>query len=208
MPRSFEFASVPSTVNVTIDKPVTVEGDVVLTESNQPAAGAQLEFDSDNYFPSGWKDAVADERGHYRLATLPPGEYRLTARLSGRPVLLRSGIKLHAGQNKLDLRMDKGALIKGRLVDASSGKPVPLPNDHILSIHMTDPSGQQYEVVPTIVVQPDGFFEVPVHAGEVRLGFNLGPNWEAVVGEESLKLAEGETRELEIKVKWAGSVIR
>jgi beta-lactamase regulating signal transducer with metallopeptidase domain/protocatechuate 3,4-dioxygenase beta subunit/Leucine-rich repeat (LRR) protein len=203
--QTFRFTKVPGTLNVTVHRPAVVEGRVVLAESGEPARGAHIAFGTYSANP-GWPTELdTDERGHYRLATLPPGEYALVVKLKGRPDLLRSGIKLKSGENTLDLEMKKGGTIKGRLIDARSGKPVVLPDEHILLLDVTFKDGMPYTALPTPVFRPDESFEIPAPAGHIDLRIRLGPNWEAVstnaLTKNGINIAEGETRDLEIKVK-------
>ena len=55
--------------------------------------------------------AVTDDEGNYRLINLPPGDYTLTAELTGFSVFRREGILLRAGANfQVDITMALGTL--------------------------------------------------------------------------------------------------
>src|SRR5918996_1407349 len=55
--------------------------------------------------------AVTDDTGNYRLINLPPGDYTLTAELTGFSVFRREGILLRAGANfQVDITMALGTL--------------------------------------------------------------------------------------------------
>src|SRR5688572_19891351 len=59
--------------------------DVTLTAASATVAGSTT--------------TTSDDEGHYRLLNLPPGEYTLTAELSGFTRWVREGIVVRAGLN-------------------------------------------------------------------------------------------------------------
>ncbi len=69
---------------------------VVLRADGSPQAGARVEAASLK-LPGGGT-TVTDGQGRFRLQQLIPGSYRLTVSLPGSPLLVREGIRLHAGQ--------------------------------------------------------------------------------------------------------------
>ncbi|MBI4446298.1 MAG: TonB-dependent receptor [Acidobacteria bacterium] len=57
------------------------------------------------------RNAVTDERGAYRIAALPVGNYELSAELAGFQTLVRSGIKLEVEQQaRIDLVLQVGSV--------------------------------------------------------------------------------------------------
>ena len=65
--------------------------------------------------------AVSDGEGTYRFASLPPGDYAITAELSGFAKLLRTDVQVRAGRNiALDLAMKVGGIEETVQVTADS----------------------------------------------------------------------------------------
>jgi len=65
--------------------------------------------------------AVSDSEGHYRIINLPPGEYTVTAELSGFAVFKRDGILLRAAVNfQVDVQMKLGGLSETITVSGES----------------------------------------------------------------------------------------
>jgi beta-lactamase regulating signal transducer with metallopeptidase domain/protocatechuate 3,4-dioxygenase beta subunit len=204
----FRYTKVPGVVDVTLERAAVVAGSVVLTENGQPAAGVKLTFSGDTG-EDYWTRTQTDGHGHYRLGMLPPGIYRMYAELAGRPNLFRSDIELKSGENTLDLKFGKGGAIKGRVIDASTGKPIPPPakeRDRV-GISTADWHGVLYVGMNQAKVQDDGTFTLLVPSGETYLGVYLGPRWSAyestpkgVFGGGELEVKEGQTIELELRL--------
>jgi hypothetical protein len=200
----FEYTKIPSTVDATIHRIAEVGGQIVLGDNGQPANGAQLEFYNDLVSADYWTRTVTDDNGRYKMATLPPGKYRLTAKVNGRPNLFCLNVPLHAGKNTLDLRMEKGGKINGHVIEVNTGKPPKLGKDQKMDISTND-GGFWHAGMNSADIQPDGTFTLLVPAGRNHLGMYLGPNWRGVNTDELLEngvvVAEGQILELEIRVE-------
>ncbi len=199
------YTKVPGTANGTIHRAAVVDGHVVLAESGEPAAGVLVEFSSDDIASDNWTRTKTDDRGKYHLATLPPGDYRLSARLKDRPNLFRLKVPLTSGPNTLDLRMERGAVVQGRVIDVGTRSPVIFRKDEHMQITTHDSHRTSYDGMNYADVKPDGTFTLHTPAGQPYLGLYLDPKWSLVgnypVFEDRFKVAEGETRELELRVK-------
>ncbi|MHB9081797.1 MAG: M56 family metallopeptidase [Pirellulaceae bacterium] len=203
--QPFNYTKIPSTVDVTLHRSAIVEGQVVLSDSEMPASGAQVEFWNDAVRPDYWTRSKVDDLGRYRLANLPPGTYRVSAILKGRPNLFRADVVLRSGQNTLDLRMGKGGHINGHVIDVSTGKPIVLGETETMSIGASDDHGHSYRGMNNATIRSDGTFTLLLPAGRNYLGMYLGSNWRGVntdaLLQKGINVAEGQTQNLEILVK-------
>lgn len=203
--QPFEYSKVPSVVDATVHRVAVVEGQIVLGDNGQPAVGVQVEFSNDLVGVDYWTRTYADDHGRYKLATLPPGKYRLSAKLKGRPNLFRLDVPLHAGENTLDLRMEKGATVKGRFIDVDTGKSPELAKGESMQISTREANGRSYGGMNHANIQPDGTFTFLVPSGRNYFSYYIGHKWSLVDNDDSLQkgvdVAEGQTLELEIRVK-------
>jgi hypothetical protein len=203
--QGFKYTRIPSNVDVTIHRAAVVEGQIVLAEDNQPAVGVRVEFRNKTIRPDYWTRTTTDERGGYRLTTLPPGTYRFSARLNGRANLFRQGVLLESGTNTLDLRMARGGVVKGRVIDISTGQPVVLGKNESMDISPHDRRGISYMGMASARIDSKGAFTLRLPAGRHYLGMYLGPNWRGVntdaLSRNGIEIAEGQTVDLEIRVK-------
>ena len=203
--QPFQYTKVPSVVDVTIDRVAVVEGKTVLDENGQPAVGARLEFSNDLVAMDYWTRTQTDDRGRYKLATLPPGKYRMSVKLNGRPNLFRRDVPLHAGKNAIDLRMEKGGTIQGRVLDVTTGKPPQLEKGQRMDIGTCERDGFSFAGMNYAHVQPDGTFTMLVPAGRSYLGMYLARSFRGLNTDELLEngveVAEGQILALEIRVE-------
>lgn len=68
-------------------------------------------------------DTKTDSNGRFRIDGLTEGVWLVLAETSGYPQISKE-LLLHAGENRLDLQLDRGLQVEGRVVD-STGRPVP-----------------------------------------------------------------------------------
>lgn len=204
--QPFEYTKIPNVVDVILHRVALVEGQIVLGETGQPAVGAQLEFSNDLVSSDYWTRATTDDSGRFELATLPPGKYRMSAKLKGRPVLFRREVPLRVGKNLLDLRMEQGGIIRGRVIDARTGKPPDLAKGERMQISDSDfVNGTWFSGMNYADVEADGTFTLLVPAGRIHLGMYFGPNWRGVGTDalllEGVSVSEGQTSGLDVRVE-------
>lgn len=151
-------------------------------------------------------EATVGSEGRFRIAALPPGSVNLALSTQGRssaggkprPWVLPAvmGLELKPGAPvKLDLVLQEGALVKGKVVVKTSGKPV--PKTDLAVFHAGAPRGMSGDNAST---DAEGEFAVRVAAGDVTI---------AVYGyaypeppSASFKVADGEVKTgVEIKVQ-------
>ena len=193
------YRQVPGQVDVTIHRAAVVKGQIVLDRGTRPAAGARLEFFNDMAGPDYWTRTTADDEGRYELATLPPGEYHMSVILEGRPNLFRRSVKLQSGDNKLDLRMEKGGTIRGRVIDATTGKAPKIGTGPKMGVSKSENFGS-FAGMASAEVQPDGTFSMLVPAGRNHFGIYCGPDWSPVKSDwllnKGVEVFEGKTTEI------------
>ncbi len=203
--QTFLYTRIPSTIDVTLQRRAAVAGQVVLAESGEPAANVRLEFSNDVIGPDWWTRATTDAQGHFRLNTLPPGQYKLTARLDGRPVH-EVPVELKVGKNSLDLWMERGGIIKGRVIDITTKQPVVLAAREIVQISTAVHEERYTRSGPNFAnVERDGTFTLLVPPGTNYFGVYMESKWRGVntdrLFEKGLDVADGQTVELEVRVR-------
>jgi hypothetical protein len=136
---------------------------------------------------------------------LPPGTYRVSAALKGRPNLFRKDVSLSSGHNQLDLRLEKGGVITGRVIDVTTEKPIQLGPNETMSISSHERRGAWYHGMASAQIQRDGRFTLLLPAGRNYLAMYFGPNWRGVNTDKlirtGIEVPEGKTFDLEIRVK-------
>lgn len=209
--QRFPVEAIPGDTDVTLQRPAIVEGVVTLDHSDAPAAGARLEFWNDTISPDHWTRVTTDSTGHYKIGILPPGDYRLSVRFEGRPNLFLPSLKIQSGMNRQDLTLETGAIIRGRVVDVTTDQTIQLQDDETMSITEVI-GGTSFAGGPHAMIQRDGTFTLQAPAGRRRFGLYFGKNWRGVntdrLVNEGIELVEGETIELEIRVKPATPAAR
>lgn len=200
-PLILMYTKIPSTVDGVLELPAYAAGQVVLAENGRPAVGVQLRLHGEHINTQ----AVTDDDGRYAFKPLSAGKYRLTAALKGRPALIRSHVGLEPGKNKLDLRLEKGGVIAGRVVDVTTGKPPVLAEGQTVSVSRLITAGKYRVANADVQVGADGMFTMHVPAGNNRLTVETGPAWRTLnderLGEKGIEVAEGQRVSIEVRVK-------
>jgi RNA polymerase sigma factor (sigma-70 family) len=146
-----------------------IEGVVTAADSGKPLAHALVSVNSDNNpdAPSAMGPGVsgqADARGRFRLN--PPTGKMFTVRAElaeGEPYLrVENSFKWRGGavRHKVKLALPRGVLIRGKVTEAASGKPV-------AGAVIRDTMGLW--VNPTVSTRPDGTFQIAVPPGRGHL---------------------------------------
>jgi beta-lactamase regulating signal transducer with metallopeptidase domain len=205
-PGAVEYTKTPTTVDHVLQRPATLRGRVVLDEDDSRAAKCRVTWTHESGLSV---SAETDEAGNYQLERLVPGSYTIQAKRKENDRLPASQkLSLVAGENRLDLRLKVGGLIKGRfVVDATGQTPQIEPssfssvmtvNAHLEGHDATDPS----QVVQAYM-EKDGSFLMPVEPGRQLLVI-WHPQWQLVDaerwGKEGVETAKGQTAEVELRL--------
>ncbi len=203
--QSFTYSKVPDTVDITLPHEAVVSGRVIFDESGEPAPGATVEFDNGRMDPNHPARTRTDEEGRYQLTKLPPGKYRMYCKLPNFPPLWRDDVQLQTGANVLDLRMEKGGIVHGRVIDITTDKPVTWAKPGVrMQISGCDHHGYSGAGMPYADVQDDGTFTMLVPSGKNYMGMYLGPNWIPTntdyLLEDGVDVPKGKTVEIEVRI--------
>jgi len=213
---NFSIRAVPDKVDITLRRPANLAGQIVLAESGKPAANARLEFRCEGNAdfglfegsPPDWLGvyATTDAQGRYRLQTMWPDRYKLTATLDGRAPHV-GFVELKPGNNRFDLRMDRGGVVKGRFVDLSTNRPVAPAAGEQMKIYISrhENSGWLHSF-DHADVGADGSFTLKVSPGKIHFNPSYGGDkWRCVnekaLREEGVYVAEGQTVEVDVQLK-------
>lgn len=111
-----------------------VEGRVTLGKGGPPAVGAKIKavsLSSKDGFGTtlGHDDVTTDADGYYRIEAAPGGSIRLEVRSAGEGVdgyLIRGGLIVPGDSvsSRRDFVLPRGVLVKGRVTDSATGKPI------------------------------------------------------------------------------------
>jgi hypothetical protein len=103
-----ENGAVSGSLEVVISSGIAqLEGTVTDNDQNQPLAGVQVRARSDppseyNRFP--WHQASTDQNGHYVIKDVPPGKYKVTARIpspgEGAPAIKSDPVAVTLGERE------------------------------------------------------------------------------------------------------------
>jgi protocatechuate 3,4-dioxygenase beta subunit len=199
--QTVEFRTVPATVDVVLKHPAGVVGKVVLGDAEQPAVDVVLRFMGES---GDGTQARTDESGHYKIAKLTPGKYRVSASLKDYPVLFQPAIELREGENIVNLTMRKGGTIKGRIVDVTTGKRISFAPGETMTFSTRTADRRFMSGMPSTRVQADGTFELSVPAGQNYFSLSLGRRWQAMNVDDlvnhAVTIKEGETIEYQVEV--------
>ena len=185
-----------------------IEGQVVLGDTGQPAAGVlvtlqELGWDgaSDNRFRWFHPHAMTDSAGRYRFRTLPAQRFNLSVR-GGPQGLVSAGIdaiEVRLGQTVEAplLRLAKGGLVHGRLINNISGKPQTVREDQAIPIGIAsakDPAAKS--TVENHHIRADGTFEFWLPPGKSSIYLSGGPFF--AVGDAEQGIGH-DRREIDVK---------
>jgi protocatechuate 3,4-dioxygenase beta subunit len=92
-----------------------IEGTVSDSDKNQPLAGVQVKLRADpetDYNREHFRQAATDQNGHYVLRDLPPGKYKVSAKMastgSGVPPIKSDPVAVSVGEREhraLDIKL-------------------------------------------------------------------------------------------------------
>ncbi len=189
--RRFEFATAPT-------RPI--EGTIRDKDTGRPLAGIKLQgmvFEEYSHLWAPGVEATTDAQGHYRLAGLPSGPaYRLSVEPGeGQPypgaVLRAPADSLGLEPVRFDIALKRGVLVRGRVTDKATGKPV---SGYVESYtfndnpHVREFPGYFNSNSPLARFENDGRYEVVTLPGRgiIACGSDSG-RYKTGVGAEAIK---------------------
>jgi beta-lactamase regulating signal transducer with metallopeptidase domain/protocatechuate 3,4-dioxygenase beta subunit len=233
------FTKVPDQLDIVLDKGAVITGMVVDGETGRPAPGLTVALQGIDkqmaYVPvredgrltfalqgvdkqsrkaqDYWTTARTDQGGRYRLTSIPAGKFNVYLRENppGLTSAALDSFEVRQGQTveAPPIRLIKGGLIKGRLIEDATGQPATLTAVERASIGAHGPSRPRSGgSIQGARVKDDGTFEIRLPpgtnwiyvsgkgpfevAGEIRTGFG------AVVHE--IQVVEGAEYNIEFRV--------
>jgi hypothetical protein len=163
-----------------LQKASTISGRVVYADTGLPAVGVRVRAQANMREVVGSRAtegmAMTDNDGRYQLVNLSPANWNVWASADGWTAVAIESLPVVAGQDAkdADLRLIKGGFIKGRVVDAATGKPMTRAGETSILIGVYGPMRPRSgtEVVGQHV---DG-------KGEFRIQVPPGKNYPYVMG--------------------------
>ncbi len=139
--------------------------------------GALKDLDDAAFF---FGQSKTNENGRYQIGQIPAGTFNvyLTSTVAGRASVAIDSLKVAVGQTVQapPIRLVKGGMVKGRLIDSATGKPAIVGQDEQATIGVHGParptSGASIQGAP---VSEAGSFEIRLPPGKNSLYLSGGP---------------------------------
>jgi protocatechuate 3,4-dioxygenase beta subunit len=147
-------------VEIVLSPAAILEGRV-LTPSGEALPGAQVNLPFEESRGGGFHSATTDDEGRYVLESLPPGHRTLEASHPDYGMARRQA-ELRLGENTLDITLEGGSEVSGRVVD-ETGTPVAGAQVWLASLGASRP-------LSTMSQSDGGFRFAAVTAGNYRAG--------------------------------------
>lgn len=133
--RKFSIQAGTEGILFKLGKECRITGRVTFSDTGKPARGIKL--GAQGIHPTeGWAEAHTDEDGNYVLGNLSSGTYNvgLGDALPNWTAIAKEFVKVKAGQTvqNIDLKLVEGALVKGRVYNEGTGKPI---REHWVAMH-------------------------------------------------------------------------
>ena len=189
-----------------------IEGRIVDDVTGKHGAGITVDLqgvyqqkgNASRYFDK----TVTDGNGHYRFASLPGGWFNLfiddDTDLDAAAAAIDS-FKLNAGQTATapPIRLVRGGLIKGRMIDDGTGNAVRLREGDYLDIQSHGPARPRSgAAVQVAKIREDGTFEIRLPPGDSWLGVREGNSLDIIgQGGGVYSLSDGDVINVEYHVR-------
>ncbi len=186
------YRQVPDRMDIELAKGAVITGLVVDGETGRPAPGLTLALQGIDHqarkAASYWTTAQTDQAGRYRLTSLPAGKFNVYLRRNPPGLTAAALDSFEVRQSQTveapPIRLIKGGLIKGRLIDDATGQPATLTGDEAASIGAYGPSRPRSGAsIQGAEVKKDGTFEIRLPPGTNWI-YVSGRGPFGVVGEE------------------------
>ncbi len=170
-----------------------IEGTITYADSGKPVPQARLTVYAARSEDDSWggMDGRADDKGHFRINPLPGNLFQVSAYApDGEPYLtVQRMVKWPkaAVKQQVDLRLPRGVLVRGKVVEAASGKAVAKASVQFIPRRANNPNFRKDALTGwenTVVSGADGRFDICVLPGPGHLLIH-GPTPDYVYAEIS-----------------------
>ena len=183
-----QYSAIPQVVDVTLQPPAIIEGQIVDLVTGQPVPNAGVY--AQGVARGGWAETKSDGDGRYSLR-LTRDHYNIWAVQPGRMPLAIKALKAESGVRPggHDIHMVRGGFVKGRIL-TSSGEPAPIPEGYANKVAHYGPARPRTGAAVT---------STPINAdGTFRLHVAPGRNYIYVMGDGAAAIVEvGDGKEVE-----------
>jgi RNA polymerase sigma factor (sigma-70 family) len=178
LPHFQNNADAANEMTTTLAPAKIIEGEVIAADTGKPLPNARLTVYStvSESISSIGFSARADEKGRFRVNPLPGSQFSLTAYPpEGTPYLVaEKSLKWPPGtvKQQLNIAVPRGVLIRGKVTESASGKPVARAKVEYLPKDEPDEAVTGWQA--TVISASDGSFQMALPKGSGHLAF-LGP---------------------------------
>ena len=211
------YTHVPGQLDVVLEKGAVITGLVLDQPRSRPAAGLTLGLqgilNQDGIARGYWTTVQTDPGGRYRLTSLPAGKFNVFLRKHppGLTSVALDSVEVKRGETvePPPIRLVKGGLVKGRLIDDATGAPAMLMDDESVSIGAYGPARPRSgAAIESAEAKKDGTFEMRLPPGtnlvyvSGRGPFNVTSEARPRFGEigHEIKVLEGGENRIEFRV--------
>lgn len=178
--RIVPFTAIPGAIDVVLAKGSVVKGRLIDEKSGKPAAHVKVFIqeirgqDFKNFMVLD-RGAETDASGYYRFHSVPKGKFNicLSSRLPDRTAVAINSFEVPEGQavEAPAMRLIRGGVVKGLVIDDVTGKPVVHDDDEFLDVQVWGPSRPNTgDGIDIAEIAMDGTFEIRLPPGKNFLG--------------------------------------
>ena len=181
-----------------LSNPALLQGRVVYGYNGKPAPGVVVHAQRvSGQEPYGFGRVLTNVQGRYQMPKLPAGDYNIWAESDGFTVKALANFGCYGAEQAPDLRLVRGGIIAGRIIDAATGRPVRIPAS---SVGLHGPSRPESgSGIASAPVMNDGTFFIRAAPGRNYVYLRWVRTDLKLPTEAWVEVKEGETVAVELK---------
>jgi hypothetical protein len=216
------YNSIPGIANFLLQPGGVIDGRVVYAETGQPAAGVVVR--TQRLFDGGSSAVLTDGQGKYEFRSLRAVRHNIWTVAEGWTALAIDSFQVGRGETRTapDLKLVRGGIVQGRLVDADTGKPIsyaaflaPFRGIPVISVKGPARPFSGAGQMP-VRFDPDGSYRFRAPPGENFISFSPTWPWKLIRPQRPepaervereydraipVLVSEGETIEIEFEIR-------
>ncbi len=203
--RSVRGTASPAVIDVVLDPPAIVEGQVIHADGS-PAAGVKVSTQSVEH--RHWGEVRTDAEGRYRLVLAEVDDYNIWASADDLICAAVDSFQVAAGETREapTLTLVEGGFVTGRVLDADTGKPLESYPEQTSVASYGPHRPQSGAACISAPVDADGRYELRVAPGDAYVYLMNGHEWSLVDPQyTTVAVAAGESVTVDFLVREQGA---